>query len=48
MKQVPVPLKYDVDKKGVTLPKPRNPNIKKTVIFDLDETLIHCVEDPET
>ncbi|KAL4435797.1 hypothetical protein ABPG74_015765 [Tetrahymena malaccensis] len=25
---------------------PPNPNKKKTIIFDLDETLIHCNEDP--
>ncbi|EAS06725.2 NLI interacting factor-like phosphatase (macronuclear) [Tetrahymena thermophila SB210] len=25
---------------------PLNPNKKKTIIFDLDETLIHCNEDP--
>lgn len=30
------------------MPKPRNSSIKKTVVFDLDETLIHCVEDPDT
>eukprot|EP00347_Sterkiella_histriomuscorum_P012975 403366496 len=48
IKQVPLPLKYEVDKKGVYLPKPKNQQIKKTVVFDLDETLIHCVEDPET
>jgi predicted HAD superfamily phosphohydrolase YqeG len=30
----------------VQLPKPRHANIKKTVVFDLDETLIHCMEQP--
>lgn len=45
---MPIPLKYEIDKKGVHLPKPRNSSIKKTVVFDLDETLIHCVEDPDT
>ncbi|KAL4484210.1 hypothetical protein ABPG72_003494 [Tetrahymena utriculariae] len=25
---------------------PTNPNKKKTIVFDLDETLIHCNEDP--
>ena len=29
------------------MPKPRNPTAKKVVIFDLDETLVHCVDDPE-
>lgn len=27
------------------LPKFRKAHINKTVIFDLDETLVHCVED---
>lgn len=31
--------------KTVYLPPPRNPACKKTLIFDLDETLIHCVDD---
>jgi hypothetical protein len=31
------------------LPKPRNPKTqKKVLIFDLDETLIHCVDDIES
>jgi CTD small phosphatase-like protein 2 len=30
------------------LPPPKNNGIKKTAIFDLDETLVHCVDDPET
>lgn len=34
-----------VNKKGVYLPKPLKSHIKKTVIFDLDETLVHCVDD---
>lgn len=29
------------------MPEPKDKSIKKTVIFDLDETLIHCVDDPE-
>lgn len=36
-----------VDKRGVYLPKPKNGLAKKTVVFDLDETLIHCVDDPQ-
>lgn len=31
--------------KRVTLPPFKKPHINKTVIFDLDETLVHCVED---
>lgn len=29
----------------VLLPEPKNKWIKKVVVFDLDETLIHCKED---
>jgi CTD small phosphatase-like protein 2 len=29
----------------VLLPKPRNPKIKKTLFLDLDETMIHCLDD---
>lgn len=29
----------------VVLPEPLSPTIKKVVVFDLDETLIHCKED---
>ena len=29
----------------VSLPKPDHPSKTKTVVFDLDETLIHCVDD---
>ncbi len=27
---------------------PSNHSHQKTIIFDLDETLVHCVDDPET
>ena len=27
------------------LPPPRNPRLKKTLLLDLDETLIHCLDD---
>ena len=30
------------------LPPPKNGSQKKLVIFDMDETLIHCVDDIET
>ena len=29
----------------VDLPPPNDPRKKKTIIFDMDETLIHCVDD---
>ena len=33
----------------VNLPEPWNPEVmKKVLIFDMDETLIHCVDDIET
>ena len=36
-------------KQKVFLPPPRYPHIKKTLILDIDETLIHCSDerDPE-
>ena len=30
------------------LPPPRNKNVHKTAIFDLDETLVHCVDDADS
>ena len=37
---------YDqIYSKRVNLPPFRKPHINKTIIFDLDETLVHCVED---
>lgn len=35
----------EIRKKRVTLPKFKKCGITKTLIFDLDETLVHCVED---
>ena len=32
--------------KQVFLPEPKDPSITKTIVFDLDETLIHCMEQP--
>lgn len=48
IKTLPLPPKAKVDGKAVNLPPPRNKSIKKTVIFDLDETLVHCVDDPSS
>jgi CTD small phosphatase-like protein 2 len=43
-----MPSDKEVSKKYVALPPPRYPkDQKKTIIFDLDETLIHCVDDIE-
>ena len=37
-----------IQDKLVFLPDPWNPEHKKVLIFDMDETLIHCVDDIET
>lgn len=34
-----------ITQRRVTLPPFKRPSISKTIIFDLDETLVHCVED---
>ena len=39
------PSKEEIHQKQVNLPYSRH---QKTLIFDLDETLVHCVDDPET
>ena len=36
-----------IRQKSIYLPEPRDPSIKKVVVFDLDETLVHCLEDFE-
>ena len=45
MQNTPKPSEDDILDKKVYLP-PMRDGIKKTVIFDLDETLIHCNDDP--
>jgi Dullard-like phosphatase family protein len=37
---------YETERKKVDLPKRRGYENKKTVVFDLDETLVHCCDDP--
>ena len=37
---------HDLKDKAVNLPNFRRKSIKKTAIFDLDETLVHCIDDP--
>ena len=39
--------KQELRKRMIKLPPPREHLIKKTIIFDLDETLVHCVDDIE-
>lgn len=41
MKKVPLPPIEELEDKLVFLPPPKLPHIKKTLIFDMDETLIH-------
>lgn len=45
MENTPKPSEDDILGKKVYLP-PKREGIKKTVIFDLDETLIHCNDNP--
>jgi hypothetical protein len=45
MKKVSLPPMDELKDKLVFLPKPKLPHIRKTLIFDMDETLIHCVDD---
>jgi len=35
----------DIQDQIIYLPEPNAPHKKKTIIFDMDETLIHCVDD---
>jgi CTD small phosphatase-like protein 2 len=37
--------KNEIKSRSVKLPSFRNTTIKKTIIFDLDETLVHCIDD---
>ena len=37
-----------IQDKLIYLPEPLKPEHKKCLIFDMDETLIHCVDDIET
>jgi hypothetical protein len=38
----------DILAKEVVMPPFREPHITKTLIFDMDETLMHCVDNPDT
>lgn len=44
MKSVCQPSQYELTKRSVELPQSRH---RKTIIFDLDETLVHCIDDIE-
>ena len=43
-----MPLEREISYLKVKLPPPNAPHKTKTLIFDMDETLIHCVDDVET
>ena len=45
MKTIPKPKESEILKRKVMLPPPKKSHHKKVVIFDMDETLIHCVDD---
>ena len=45
MKSVPRPKDKDLANRKILLPPPRKAHQKKVAIFDMDETLIHCVDD---
>ncbi|CAG9333674.1 unnamed protein product [Blepharisma stoltei] len=45
IKNLRPPTNEELASKIVNLPKRRGYEYKKTVVFDLDETLVHCVED---
>jgi CTD small phosphatase-like protein 2 len=44
---LPQPQKSEIKSKTVKLPPYKLGRIKKTIIFDLDETLVHCIDDIE-
>lgn len=39
------PTPEEIFKKKIMLPPFNSPWITKTIVFDLDETLVHCIED---
>jgi Dullard-like phosphatase family protein len=47
MKTVEVPSLKEIEHMWIFLPPPKQPHLTKTLIFDMDETLIHCVDDIE-
>ena len=47
LKNIDIPHASELEHMFVFLPPPKSSNLTKTLIFDMDETLIHCVDDIE-
>ena len=47
IRTLPQPEAAEINNKKVWLEKRRGHENKRTIVFDLDETLVHCVENPE-
>lgn len=45
MFKLTAPPVHKIKNQFVNLPEPNAPHKTKTIVFDLDETLIHCVDD---
>ena len=48
VKSLPEPSEKEINEKRVRLKRRKGFENRRTVVFDLDETLVHCVEDPES
>lgn len=47
IRSLPEVSQEEIDSKKVFLPPPDSPHKKKVIVFDLDETLVHCMEEFE-
>ena len=47
IRQLDQPTEEDLQERRVDLPPPRKNHRQRVVIFDLDETLVHCVENTQ-
>jgi CTD small phosphatase-like protein 2 len=47
IKTLPPANRSDLKTRSVKFPAFKHAHIKKTIIFDLDETLVHCIDDIE-
>jgi len=47
IKTLSAPNRAEIKSRQVRLPAFNQAHIKKTIIFDLDETLVHCIDDIE-